>query len=279
MKKIIVAIDAITYNEYALEHAIQFAQASGGMVLGVFLHDMSYIYSDLPGVFTLVPTQYTNIINKQKADAEKLNLHLKLFNDRCNKANIKHKAHIHDGTDIVDFLINESVFADLLILDEHMSFTFVNNHQLSGFVTDILEDARCPVIVAPNSCQPVDTIFLCYDGSPSSVHAIKMFSYLFPEWRSKPTVLVSFSEASSEHLTHSENIKDLLNQHFDTVKIDLEHHSRIGDAMLSYFKLFEENSIIVMGAYGRSALSRFFKKSTANSIIKEVKAPIFITHD
>jgi nucleotide-binding universal stress UspA family protein len=279
MKKIIVAIDAVTYNEFALEHAIQFAKESGGMVLGVFLHDMSYIYNDLPGVFTLVPTQYTNIINRQKADSDKLNLNLKLFNDKCNRENIKHKAHIHDGTDIVDFLINESVFADLLILDEHMSFTYVNNHQLSGFVTDILEDARCPVMVVPNKFQPVDTVFLCYDGSPSSVHAIKMFSYLFPEWKSKNTILVSFSEASSEHLTHSENIKDLLHQRFDNLKIDLEHAARLGDALFSYFKLYEENSLIVMGAYGRSALSRFFKKSTANTIIKEIKAPIFITHE
>ena len=40
--------------------------------------------------------------------------------ERCNQENIKHKAHFHDGTDIVNFLVNESVFADILILDEHM---------------------------------------------------------------------------------------------------------------------------------------------------------------
>ncbi|MBK9328867.1 MAG: universal stress protein [Sphingobacteriales bacterium] len=279
MKKVIVAIDSITYNEYALEHAINIAKQSGGMVLGIFLHDMSYIYDDLPGVFTLVPTQYTNIINRQKADSEKLELNLKLFNERCKKENVRHKAHIHDGTDIVDFLIRETVFADLLVLDEHMSFTYVNAHQLSNFVVDILEDAHCPVLVVPNKPQQIDNVFLCYDGTPASVHAIKMYSYVFPEWASKPTTLVSFSDASSDHLSHSENIKDLLHQHFLNLKIDLEHNSRLGDALYSYFKLNEENGFIVMGAFGRSAFSRLLKKSMANTILKEVRVPILISHE
>ena len=54
MKKILVVLDAITYNEYALEYAIGVAKRSGGMILGVFLHDLSYIYSDIPSVFELV---------------------------------------------------------------------------------------------------------------------------------------------------------------------------------------------------------------------------------
>src|SRR4051812_38120749 len=128
MKKIIVAIDALTYNENGLEYAIAVAKRSGGMILGVFLHDLSYIYAELPDVFVLVPTQYSNIVDRQKKDADKLELNLKLFNDRCNAENIKHKAHIHEGTDIVDFLISESLFADVLILDEHMSFTHINEN-------------------------------------------------------------------------------------------------------------------------------------------------------
>jgi hypothetical protein len=68
MKKIIVTIDAVTFNEHALEYAIQIAKRSGGMILGVFLHDMSYMYADLPGIFDLVPVEYDNIIKKQHDD-------------------------------------------------------------------------------------------------------------------------------------------------------------------------------------------------------------------
>lgn len=278
MKKIIVTIDAVTYNEYALEYAIGVAKHSGGMILGVFLHDLSYIYADLPGIFDLVPVEYNNIIKRQHEDHDKLTLNLKLFNERCNAENIKHKAHFHDGTDIVNFLIKESVFADMLILDEHMSFARSETSGLSNFTEDVLEDAHCPVLVVPDNLQPVEHVFLCYDGTPSSVHAIKMYSYLFPEWKDKPTTLLSFTAGASRHIANSENIKDLVHQHFYNLVLDVEHEKRAANTVLSFFKLHQENAFIVMGSYGRSAISRLFKKSMANTIIRDIKAPVFITH-
>ena len=278
MKKIIVTIDAVTFNEHALEHAIQIAKRSGGMILGVFLHDMSYMYADLPGIFDLVPVEYDNIIKKQHDDHEKQELNLKLFSERCKSENIKYKAHFHDGMDIVNFLVNESVFADILILDENMSFANAGAEQLSGFIADVLEDAHCPVLVVPDKFEPVEHIFLCYDGTPSSVYAIKMYSYLFSEWSDKPTTLVSFNSGSSNHLSNSENIKDLLHQHFSNIILDIEHEKRAANAVVSYFKLHQQNAFVVMGAYGRSQFSRLLKKSMANTIIKQIKAPVFITH-
>lgn len=279
MKKIIVAIDALIYNENAVEYAIGIAKRSGGMIAGIFLHDLAFLNYSLPGTFDFVPAEYEGIIKRQKEDDEKLQLNMKLFNHKCNEENVRHKAHVYDGNSIVDFLIEESVYADLLILDEHMSFTYVRSHQISTFVLDVLEDAHCPVLVVPDKYHTIDNIYLCYDGKPSSVFAIKQFSYLFPEWSQKPTTLVSFNETSSNHLKNSSNIKDLLHQHFSNLSIDVEHHTRIGEALFSYFKLYEENSFIVMGAFGRSSLSRLLKKSLANTLIKEVKVPIFITHE
>lgn len=280
MKKIIVTIDAINYNEYALQYATDIAKQSGGMVLGVFLHDISYIYADLPGIFDLVPVEYNNIIKKQHDDYDKQHENMQKFNNFCNTAGVTHKVHFHDSTNIVDFLVKESVFADVLVLDSQMSFAIHPSNQLSNFISDVLEEAHCPVLVVPNvSYTTIDNVYLCYDGSPSSVKAIKMFSYLFPEWKSKNTTLVTFNENSSQHLANSENIKDLLHQHFKDLKIDIEHAKRQHDGMLNFFKLKEENTIIVMGAYGRNPFSRLIKKSAANTIITNTKSLVFITHE
>ncbi|MEN9449301.1 MAG: hypothetical protein RJA25_2591 [Bacteroidota bacterium] len=279
MKKIIVTIDAIAFNDNALKYALSIAKQSGGMVLGVFLHDLSYVYADLPGIFDLVPVEYNHIIEKQHEDSKKIIESMRLFNDVCNEYNVKHKAHVYDGTGIVDFLIKESVFADLLVLDEQMSFAAHQAGHIPPFVSDILEEAFCPVLVIPGKYVDVENVFLCYDGSPSSVKAIKMYSYLFPEWNNKNTTLVSFNSTASTHLTNSQNIKDLLNQRFQNLKLDVEHEKRAGDSMLSYFKLKEEKALIVMGAYGRNAFSRLLKKSTANSIITNTEVPVFITHE
>jgi hypothetical protein len=40
----------------------------------------------------------------------------------------------------------------------------------------------------------------------------------------------------------------------------------------------KKNAILVSGAFGRSSLSRVFKKSFVKDVIKEHKLPIFITH-
>lgn len=278
MKKIVVAIDAITYNEYALEYAIGIAQESGGMILGVFLHDLSYIYTDIPSVFELIPVEYSNIVKKQHDDNEKLKLNIDLFNEKCNAANVKHKAHMYDGTNIVDFLINESIFADLLVIDEHMSFTHTDSKQLSNFIIDVLEDANCPVIIVPHKYLPVENVFLCYDGSASSVQAIKMYAYLFPSWNKKITSLISFNDTSSNHLKYSENIKDLLHQHFPFLIIDVENSYNSEAIIVNFFKENAKSSFIVMGTQKKSPFSRIFKKSLVNTFIKEIKLPIFIAH-
>lgn len=279
MKKVIVTIDALSYNENALKYAVNIAKQSKGMVLGVFLHDLSYVYADLPGIFDLVPVEYNHIIKMQHEDNKIITDSMRLFNEACNKQGVKHKIHLYDGSNIVDFLIKESVFADLIVVDEQMSFSNHLTGQFPAFVADILEDAYCPVLVIPEKYVEVENVYLCYDGSPSSVKAIKMYSYLFPEWRDKNTILVSFNSTSSKHLENSQNIKDLLNQRFSNLKLDVEHEKRTNDAMLSYFKMKEENAFIVLGAYGRNALSRLIKKSTADSIIENTEVPVFITHE
>lgn len=279
MKKIIVALDALTYNEYALDYAISVAKNSGGMVLGVFIHDLSYIYLEIPSVFVLAPVEYSQIIEKQHKDDEKLALNMNLFNEKCKIENIKHKAHLYDGTNILDFLSSESVFADLLIIDEHMSFTHTTSDQLSNFIVDLLEDANCPVLIVPHKYLPVENVFLCYDGTPSSVNAIKMYSYLFPSWSQKITALISFNENSSNHLKNSENIKDLLHQHFPNLIIDVENSYQSHAIIVDFFKQNCKNGFIVMGAHKKSPFARIFKKSLANTFIKEVKVPIFITHN
>jgi nucleotide-binding universal stress UspA family protein len=51
----------------------------------------------------------------------------------------------------------------------------------------------------------------------------------------------------------------------------------VEDELVNYF-LMKKNKLIVMGAYGRSMLSSFFKRSSADALIRILDLPIFITH-
>jgi hypothetical protein len=48
--------------------------------------------------------------------------------------------------------------------------------------------------------------------------------------------------------------------------------------IIGYLKKETENSILVLGAYHRGAVSRWFRESMADVLMKEIKLPLFIAH-
>ncbi|HRG89922.1 MAG TPA: universal stress protein, partial [Chitinophagales bacterium] len=50
------------------------------------------------------------------------------------------------------------------------------------------------------------------------------------------------------------------------------------EKLYAYLKENGANSLVIMGAYGRSALARIFQQSMSTRIIKDLNLPVFITH-
>jgi nucleotide-binding universal stress UspA family protein len=46
-----------------------------------------------------------------------------------------------------------------------------------------------------------------------------------------------------------------------------------------YLKTQKQNLLIVLGAYRRGRVSRWFRQSMADVLMKELKAPLFIAHN
>jgi nucleotide-binding universal stress UspA family protein len=106
---------------------------------------------------------------------------------------------------------------------------------------------------------------------------MKMFSYLFPEWNGLETTILTVKHASSNHIPRNGDMKDLASHHFKKVLFKVLK----GEPEAELEKFFNKNgkdTVLVMGAYGRSAWSRMFHSSIANNIFKHLKAPLFITH-
>ena len=68
-------------------------------------------------------------------------------------------------------------------------------------------------VIAPFSFYGIDEIMLAYDGSASSVYAIKQFAYLFTELTSNLTLL-TFVARNNEELPHKINIEELAARHY-----------------------------------------------------------------
>ena len=76
--------------------------------------------------------------------------------------------------------------------------------------------------------------------------------------------------------SHKYKFKEWLKDHYT----DLHFEALKGetDSELFDYAFGKENIFLVMGAYGRNSLSRFFKRSHADVLMQTVTQPIFIAH-
>src|ERR1043165_7928410 len=217
MKKILIAFDGLSYSEDFAAFAIKIAKASNSLLVGVFLRN---------------PKKNHNSIER--------------FTNQCVESGIYFKVHVNKGV-LLSELLHESTFADLIMIDTQTNLFNLNDHKVSSVLKDLLIEASCPVLIVPKITKEIKNVFIAYDGSESSVLAMKMFSYLFPEWNELNTTILSVSKSSSNHLPKNSNIKDLSKQHFKNMKYKVLN----GDAsevLIDYLKKNNEQSVVVMGS-------------------------------
>ena len=276
MKKILAAFEGTKYSEGASKYAIELAKAINAMLVGVFIQDMRYLNFTYAYAWDQPFVDFSSIETSQKEEKEKIDLNIQLFHTACNEKGIHHKVHLDKGVPLQE-LLNESSFADFIIIDSQTSFFSFGDKSPSPFLQDFLSDSHCPVLIVPHHYSFFDKVVLCYDGSPSSVYAIKQFSYLFPELEDLRTTVVTVNEKSTNHVKEGWNFKDLVRAHYN----EADYEVLKGDAeqeLINYLKVNGDNAIVVMGAYGRNAISRMFHQSLSNRVIQELKVPVFITH-
>jgi len=274
MEKILLVLNARQPNISLIDFASAIARFTNTKLTGLLIENpyVELIPADIDGL------SYFETINKTAnvtvtTDTDQA---VRLFKEECEKKDIDPEVYIDQGEPIQE-VIFESRFADLLIVDPNISFYNREEPLPSHFVKEILVKAECPVLLAPGKFNGFDEIIFCYDGSASSVFAIKQFTYLFSQFGNKKAMLLEVNDTSKEEFSDGhKRIMDWLRAHYHSVY----YHGLKGDVKDALFQYFfmKEKKWIVMGAYGRSLLSNFFKKSNADVLIRMIDLPIFITH-
>jgi len=106
--------------------------------------------------------------------------------------------------------------------------------------------------------------------------AIKQFTYLFPELIKNKITVLKVRRLGDDTFEDAFKMKEWMKEHYEEVEYVLLNGDP-ADQLFAYL-LERKNGVVVMGAYGRGMLSRFFKPSQARLIIKTVNMPIFIAH-
>jgi nucleotide-binding universal stress UspA family protein len=176
-------------------------------------------------------------------------------------------------------LLHESIYADLLIVDNSETLTHYTEKIPTRFIRDLLTDVQCPVLVVPHKFKPINKLVLLYDGEPSSVLAIKMLSYTLASLKQKPAEVISVNPPKqSLHLPDNKLMKEFMKRHFPNATYTVLK-GLAETEIVNYLKEQGENPLIVLGAYRRGAVSRWFRSSMADVLMKDLKLPLFIAHN
>lgn len=277
MKKILLAIDAEHMDTEVIHFACNIARLTHSTLTGIFLSNykeevqMINMVIGMPYVENVVIGNIPDTILQQKQAA-----HIQQFEKTCDVKGVRCQVYCNNSSNPARSIIDESRFADLVILQATMSIEKKLEEVPTGFVKEVLAEAECPVLVAPLSLADIEEVVFAYDGSPSAVFAIKQFTYLFPELTDKRAIVLQVNKDETLPVTEKEKLGKLLRMHYSGIGFHVLQ-GKPSDELFGYL-LGKQNTIVVMGAFGRGWLSGLFKPATADLLLKTLNLPFFITH-
>ena len=279
MKKFIAAFDGLSFSETTMNYAIYLAKHCKAHLVGVFLEDFmrrSYGVADITSYQGSDFDKHMHDLNEK--DKEERDESISIFEKYCRDAGLNYSVH-RDRNVALQELLHESIYADLLIISESETLTRFEEVVPSRFVKNVLNEVQCPVVVVPPKYKPIDKVILLYDGEPSSVFAVRTFSYLFDEMKSAETDVITVKPLEdSLHMPDNRLIKEFVKRHYPKVEyVVLKGHSE--DEIIKYLHREKKDPIVVLGAYRRSSFSRLFRPSMADQLMQHVKMPLFIAHN
>ncbi|HEY0678488.1 MAG TPA: universal stress protein [Chitinophagaceae bacterium] len=272
MKKVLVVFEGTHFSSGAFNYAMHLNSLQPILLTGVFLPQVDYAnlwsYGSGGSGPMFVPLM-------ESVDSAIIQKNIETFSNLCMTNNIDFRVH----KDVMDFALpelkRETRFADLLIVGSETFYANLGSYEQNEYLKDAISQAECPIIVVPEKSDIPGSIVIAYDGSKSSVHAIKQFAYLFPELAKLPALLVYVSREHDD-FPDSGNIKELATRHYpDLTFLKLEMDPKKN---FSTWLGEQEGAMLVAGAYGRSGFSQLFKSSFVSNVIDEHKLPVFIAH-
>ncbi|WP_343703694.1 universal stress protein [Chitinophaga sp.] len=275
MKKIIAAVDALNFSELELRSYKYLADKARGELTVLFLENIVGEYA-VPANPESALVDYDEIFRKsvrERQEKARRNIHqLKNFyRDSGMDITVRELT----GMPAAD-VIPETRFADLLLVRSTTSFAQLPDSNPPGFVKDLLADARCPVMVIPEHVHYIRQLIFSYNGSDSSVYALRQFSQIFEELSDVPVRVIYVEEKDQAQIPQGKLLKDYLRHHYEDISFETLQGAPSAELLATV--VHKTDSIMTLGAYGRSRTSRFFHRSDADSILRTANIPLFITH-
>jgi len=277
MKKIAAVFDGLRFSDSTLQYSISLAKKDGAHVTGIFPDDFTYNSFNMYKLMRdgATPEEIADFELRDKIKREEAG---RLFEAACHREGLTCNVH-HDRNIAIQDVLHESIYADLMIVGMHETFIHEEQSPPTRFVRALLTDVQCPVLLVPSKFTEIQNVVILYDGEPSSVHAIKMAGYLVP-WMSsyKVEVLSINDKDEGNHLEDNQLMREFMRKHFNGAEYKIIQ-GQPENEIVNQLHLQPANTLVILGAYRRSDISRWFRTSMADILMQKLKLPLFVAHN
>jgi hypothetical protein len=264
MKEIITLFDVANAPWHVLTFAIKIAKEDGVPVAGVFLSERrskTSLRYPFPNDMSLTEDKLSNE-NISRENALLMDDNIKLFSAECVNEGVTFEIRKNVS---IESVINESKSIDLVVADTR-----------ADFLDELLPKLSCPVCLTSENNLPEKLVLMLDEGS-SSRNAIEKFAALFPRLCALPSEVVSINLTEDQQKSNEGYVQQHLHQQFSSLtQKNLQGNTK--KELLKFLGNEQEHVMVVMGAFGRSGVSMFFKESLADVVLHETRLSLFIVH-
>ncbi|MEO5995935.1 MAG: hypothetical protein ABIN89_04390 [Chitinophagaceae bacterium] len=272
MRKIILISESKQFTKAVMELLCKVQQERSLFLVGGFSHTLNY--TELSKASGYASKALVGDLIER--DQETVDENLLFFKNDCKRQLIKFRVYEENYLYEIENLVNESRFADLLIISNKMfeKSDVVLKRTLN--LKQIMHKSECPVLILPENLSVLKRLIIAYDGKKESMFALKQFCYLFPELLDLPAEIVYLNEDEYNDVPKMNLLKEYTMQNFSSINISKISINPKED--FARWASSKKDTLVIAGAYGRTGLFNSFPDSFIDPILEMQQIPVFISH-
>jgi len=276
LRSILVGLDGSVSSETAVQLGLQWAKQFSAQLMGLAVIDEVALRAPEPvpiggGYFKVMKDE------EQLADAHRAaEQSLTNFAEQCSRAGVAGKGRKLVG-EACELIQCESQRSDLILLSQQTCFHHGAHQGSCKTLAAVVKLSPRPVVVVPERFFEGRSVVVGFDGSTHAARALQMFQLL--ELAGESTVhVVSIDADHAAAKRRVERAVDYLRLHkLEAAPVALASSASPAEVLLEEAERLHA-SLLVLGAYGKSALREFLLGSITQRLLQEVRIPLFLYH-
>jgi nucleotide-binding universal stress UspA family protein len=276
LRGILVGLDGSAFSDGAVALGLKWAKATGALLAGEAVIDRPGLSAPetVPtgsGLYRMFPDDKK--IAEARAKADEL---LSKFAARCSEAGVNSKIALEVG-DPAGAIATQAQRYDVILLGLETRFRAMPGGGPCDTLDKVLHSPPRPVVAVPATLGDGATAVIGYDGSLQAARTLAAYvaTGLAASYQN---VVVTIHEDYDEAARTTEAAVEYLGMHGVAVKArPVETRLDPAAVLLDHAAQFDVG-LVVMGAFGHSALREFFFGSTTRGVLRGSKAPVMLYH-